>query len=131
VVRSSVIEELSGDYVRTARAKGLSERRIARRHVLPNAVLPILTLTGIEVGTALGIAVYIESVFGMSGLGRLSVGVLVGTVGLDLPFILGTIVFIAGIVVVTNLVVDTLYAIVDPRISAGSSIDRRQVGSIV
>jgi len=126
VMRANVIRELSEDYVRTARAKGATETRVIRSHVLPNALLPLLTLTGIEVGTALGIAVYIESVFGFPGLGRLSVTVLVGTIGLDLPMILGTIVFITLVVVVANLVVDALYVFVDPRVSAGESRSRRE-----
>jgi peptide/nickel transport system permease protein len=115
LIRVSVLDALHEDYVRTARAKGASETRILVRHALPNAALPVLTLLGIEVATALGIAVYIESAFGMPGLGRLSVSVLIGSVGLDLPLILATIVLVTVIVLIGNLVVDVLYAILDPR----------------
>jgi peptide/nickel transport system permease protein len=115
LIRVSVLDALHEDYVRTARAKGASEARILVRHALPNATLPVLTLLGIEIATALGICVYIESAFGMPGLGRLSVGVLIGSVGLDLPLILATIVVVTVIVLIGNLVVDVLYAILDPR----------------
>jgi peptide/nickel transport system permease protein len=118
LIRASVVDALHEDYIRTARAKGASETRILVRHALPNAALPVLTLLGIEVATALGIVVYIESAFGMHGLGRLSVSVLVGTVGLDLPLILATITLVTLIVLVGNLVVDTLYAVLDPRAQA-------------
>jgi peptide/nickel transport system permease protein len=118
LIRASVADALSEDYVRTARAKGASETRILVRHALPNAALPVLTLLGIEIATALGIVVYIESAFGMHGLGRLAVNVLVGTVGLDLPLILATVTLVTLIVLIGNLVVDTLYAVLDPRAQA-------------
>ena len=124
LIRASVIDAMHEDYVRTARAKGAGESRVLRRHALPNAALPVLTLIGIEVGTALGIAVYIESAFGMPGLGRLSVSVLVGTVGLDLPLILATVTILTAIVLAGNLIVDTLYAVLDPRV--GTTRPRRR-----
>ena len=121
LIRATVSDAMHEDYVRTARAKGAGETRVLGRHALPNAALPVLTLIGVEVGTALGIAVYIESAFGMPGLGRLSVSVLVGTVGLDLPLILAVVTTVTAIVVVGNLVVDTLYAILDPRVQPASA----------
>ena len=86
-------------------------------------------MIGMEIGTRSGIAVYIESAYGLPGLGRLSVSVLIGTIGLDLPFILGIVVVITTIVLVTNLVVDTLYAIIDPR--AGETLRARRSRSLV
>jgi peptide/nickel transport system permease protein len=118
MIRTSVIETLRQDFVRTARAKGASENRVMVHHALPNAGIRVLTMVGLEIGTALGIAVYIESAFGMEGLGRLSVSILIGTLALDLPEILGVVVIVTLIVVVGNLIVDILYAVVDPRVSA-------------
>jgi peptide/nickel transport system permease protein len=101
------------DYVRTARAKGASEFQIVTRHVLPNASLRILTMIGMEIGTAIGVCVYIESAYGMSGLANASIQAMLG---LDLPTILGVVAATTLIVVVGNLAVDALYAVIDPRI---------------
>lgn len=120
--RASVLETLHEDFVRTARAKGASETRVLARHVLPSAGLRVLTMIGMEVGTALGICVYIESAFGMPGLGRLAVTVMFSSV--DLPQILGVVTMGTFLVVVGNLIVDTLYAFVDPR--AGESLRARR-----
>ena len=120
--RASVLETLHEDFVRTARAKGAGETRVLARHVLPNAGLRVLTMIGMEIGTALGICIYIESAFGMPGLGRLAVTVMFSTV--DLPQILAVVTMITVVVVVGNVVVDTLYAIVDPR--AGESLRARR-----
>jgi peptide/nickel transport system permease protein len=113
MVRASVAETMPEDFVRTARAKGASEFRILSRHVLPNASLRILTMIGMEIGTAIGVCIYIESAFGVGGLASGSISALVN---LNLPEILGYVTVITLIVVVGNLVVDALYAVVDPRI---------------
>lgn len=126
ITRAAFLEELGQDYVRAARAKGVREARILGRHVLPNAVLPGLMLLAAEMGTALGVAVYVESAFGLSGLGRLAVLVLTGSLGLDLPVILATVVLLTLLVVVGTLVVDLAAAVIDPRISTAALTHRRR-----
>jgi peptide/nickel transport system permease protein len=116
MVRASVAETMHADFVRTARAKGVGEMRVMTRHVLPNAGMRILTMVGMEIGTAIGICVFIESAYGISGLGRLSVTALFGTAALDLPLILAVVTVITTIVVIGNLLVDLLYALIDPRV---------------
>jgi peptide/nickel transport system permease protein len=98
------------------------------RHVLPNAGLRILTMVGMEIGTAIGVCIFIESAYGFQGLGRLSVTALFGTVGLDLPLILAVVFVITLIVVIGNLLVDMLYAVVDPR--AGQMLRERESKSL-
>jgi peptide/nickel transport system permease protein len=118
MIRASVADTIHEDYVRTARAKGATETRVMARHVLPNAGLRVLTMVGMDIGTALGVAIFVEGAFGMYGLARLSVYAMVGSdnVGaLDLPLLLAVVTVITAIVVIGNLVVDLLYAVVDPR----------------
>jgi peptide/nickel transport system permease protein len=113
MIRSSVMETLNEDYVRTARAKGASERRVITRHVLRNAMLPVVTMLGMDIAVALGGAVFVEIVFGFPGLG----GRAVQAVGqFDLPTISGTVIFASIMVIAFNLLVDLLYAWIDPRI---------------
>jgi peptide/nickel transport system permease protein len=116
MIRITVSETLNADYVRTARAKGVGETRLMARHVLPNAGLRILTMVGMEIGTAIGVCIFIEAAYGFQGLGRLSVTALFGTVALDLPLILAVVFVITLIVVIGNLIVDMLYALIDPRV---------------
>jgi peptide/nickel transport system permease protein len=118
MIRASVSESLHEDYVRTARAKGARERRVMARHVLPNASLRVLTMVGMDIGTALGVAVFVEFAYGFFGLARLSINAMTGDPGAeatDLPMLLAVVTVIALIVVIGNLIVDTLYAVVDPR----------------
>jgi peptide/nickel transport system permease protein len=114
VVRSNVLDVMSEDYVRAARAKGLSERKVLTRHVLRNALIPIVTLFGLDLGVVFGGgAILTESVFGLQGVGQYvadSVG------GLDLPPIMGVVLYGAFFVVLCNAIVDFLYAYLDPRI---------------
>lgn len=119
LARSQMLDAMSEDFVRTARAKGVRERRVVVRHGLRNALLPIVTIAGLDLGGLLGGAVITERIFSMQGLGAL----LIDAVGnLDLPVILGVTLFAAGLIVVANLVVDVLYAVLDPRIrSKGTS----------
>jgi peptide/nickel transport system permease protein len=112
LTRSAMLEVLSADYVRTARAKGLSERTVVLRHALRNAMLPVLTFQGLQLGALLGGAVISEIVFSWPGLGRM---LLDGILKRDYPVVQGTIIFVAFFYVVANLVVDTLYHVVDPR----------------
>ena len=121
IVRASVADTMPEDFVRTARAKGAGEARVIGRHVLPNAALRVLTMIGMEVGTAIGVCAYIETAFAMNGLGLAGIRAMLG---LDLPEILAVVTTITLIVVIANLIVDALYAIIDPRIRF--SIDRTQ-----
>ena len=120
ISRASVLEVLHEDFVRTARAKGAGDARVLGRHVLPNAGLRVVTMIGMEIATAIGVCVYIESAFAMPGLGRLAVGAFSGTFGLDLPLILAVVTMIAVVVVLGNLIVDLLYALLDPRVATGA-----------
>ena len=113
LTRSSMLDVLGEDYVRTARAKGLSERRVVWRHALRAALTPILTQFGIDVGTLVGGTVITEQVFGLPGLGWTAVHSIEQQ---DLPVIIGIVIVACAAVVVANIVVDALYAFVDPRV---------------
>jgi peptide/nickel transport system permease protein len=113
MIRAYVMETLNEDFVRTARAKGASEARVLRSHVVRNALLPVVTILGMDIGLALGGAFFTETVFGLPGLGKLAVGA-IGN--FDLATTQGVVVFATLCIIVFNLVVDTLYAWVDPRI---------------
>ncbi len=113
IMRASMLEVLSLDFVRTARAKGLRETRIITRHVLRNALLPMVTLIGLQAGTMLGGAVVVESVFSLPGLGRLAYE---SVVQRDLNTLLGIVFVSALLVIAVNFCVDLLYARLDPRI---------------
>jgi peptide/nickel transport system permease protein len=113
MIRANVIETLNEDYVRTARAKGASESIVLRSHVLRNAMLPIVTMLGMDIGLALGGALFTETVYSLPGLGRTSVQALANY---DVPTVMGVIVFATIIIIVFNLIVDLLYAAIDPRI---------------
>jgi peptide/nickel transport system permease protein len=113
MTRSSMLEVLEADYVRTARAKGAVERRVVYRHALRNAFIPVLTVIGIQFGTLLGGAVLTESVFGWPGIGRLLVDSIFSR---DFPMVQGIIVVYALLFIFVNLIVDVLYAFVNPRI---------------
>ena len=113
MIRANVIEAMHEDYVRTARAKGAPESRVIRTHVLRNALLPVVTMLGMDIGLALGGAVFTESVYTLPGLGRTAVQSLNA---LDLPTVEGIVVFATIAIIVFNLAVDLLYAWIDPRI---------------
>jgi peptide/nickel transport system permease protein len=112
-MRASVLDQYAMDYVITARAKGLTERQIARRHVLRNAALPVLTMAGVQFGGLLGGAVVVETVFGWPGLGLLAYESLFAR---DINLLLGIFFISACLVVVVNLLVDLSYSLLDPRI---------------
>ena len=112
-VRSSVIDTSNEDYIRTARAKGLSEGVILGKHTLRAALAPIATMAGLDFAGLLGGAILTESVFNLPGLGRLAIS---AVVKYDLPIIVATTLLAAFIVVVMNLIVDILYAYIDPRV---------------
>ena len=111
--RSAVLDVLREDYVRTARAKGLSERRVVGRHTLRNALIPIVTVAGVQLGQLLAGAIILESVFALPGLGRLALGAISAR---DLPVVQGVGLFIASTIVVINFAVDLTYGLLDPRI---------------
>lgn len=113
MTRASLLEVLRHDYVRTARAKGLAESIVVRRHAFKNSLIPIVTVVGVQVGYLLGGAVVTEEVFTLPGVGRL---VLNAVYQRDYPLIQGTILFIAALFMLSNLLVDLLYAYLDPRI---------------
>ena len=113
MTRSSMLEVLGQDYVRTARAKGLPEPYVVLRHGLTNAMVPIVTVMGIMVGALMGGAVVTEQVFSLPGLGRLIIGAVLSR---DFPVIQGGLLFLAVIYLAVNLVVDLLYAALDPRV---------------
>jgi len=117
IMRASMLEVLNLDYVRTARAKGLDETRIITRHVLRNAMLPMVTLIGLQAGTMLGGSVVVETVFSLPGLGRLAYE---SVVQRDLNTLLGIVFVSALLVILVNFITDLLYARLDPRISAES-----------
>jgi peptide/nickel transport system permease protein len=133
MVRASVAETIDEDFVRTARAKGASQVRLLTRHVLPNAGLRVLTMVGMEIGTAIGVCIYIESAFGIGGLGTAAVQELAGGLPfIILPSMLAIVVLITLIVIVGNLVVDALYAVLDPRvgIQRGEQRTKSLVGGV-
>ena len=113
LTRSSMLEVLGQDYVRTARAKGLGGFAVVVRHALKNALIPIITIFGLQFGNLLAGAVIVETVFSRPGLGRLIVG---GILSKDFPLVQGTVLFVATAYVLINLLVDIAYAYADPRI---------------
>jgi ABC-type dipeptide/oligopeptide/nickel transport system permease component len=113
MTRTAVLDVLTADHVRTARAKGLPERLVVLRHALRNALVPVITLIGLQIGFLLGGAVVTETVFAWPGVGRLAVGAILSS---DFPMAQGTIIVLSLGFIVVNLVVDVLYAALDPRI---------------
>ena len=116
MTRSSLLEVLNEDYVRTAKAKGLAKRRVINKHALRNALIPVVTLVGVEVGYLLGGAFIVEQIFALPGLGRLIINAVAQR---EYALVQGAALFIALNVLVVNLLVDVLYASLDPRISYG------------
>jgi peptide/nickel transport system permease protein len=128
VLRTTLLEVLDEPYVATARAKGASEPRVMLRHALRNAMRPILTMTAMEAGMAVSVLLYIEVVYGIGGLGRLSLTAFSGEVGYDRPMI-AAIVLVIGIAIIgLNLIVDLLYPVIDPRVVVGQDRQRLVVG---
>lgn len=113
LTRASVIQVLGQDFVKVARAKGLSETVVLFRHALPNALLPVVTVIGVEVPGLIAGAVLAETVFGWPGIGRLTLDAINAR---DYPLLMGIFIFISLFVIAANLVVDLLYALLDPRI---------------
>ena len=113
MTRTAVVDSLTADHVRTARAKGLSEYRVVLRHALRNALIPVVTLIGLQIGFLLGGAVVTETIFSWPGVGRLAVGAILSA---DFPMAQGTIIVLSAGFILINLTVDLLYAVLDPRV---------------
>jgi peptide/nickel transport system permease protein len=112
-MRSSLLEEMSADYLTTARAKGLRDDVVRRRHAIPNALLPTITIIFLNVGMVVAGAVTVETVFSWPGLGLLTYQALAVP---DLPLLQGTLITLSAAVVIMNVVADLLYRLVDPRV---------------
>jgi peptide/nickel transport system permease protein len=113
LIRGSLLETMGEDYIRTARAKGLTERRVVLRHGMRSAINPIVTVLGIDIAVLLGSAVLVETVFDIPGIGRLNYTAITHS---DYPIIQGTVLLAALFIVVANIVVDIIYAFLDPRV---------------
>ncbi len=113
LLRSNLVEVMSEDYIRTARAKGLTQRRVVWRHGVRAAITPIVTILGLDIGMLLGGAILTEAVFNIPGIGRYAFDAIESA---DLPAIQGTVLFAAFFIIVANLVVDIAYAFLDPRV---------------
>jgi ABC-type dipeptide/oligopeptide/nickel transport system permease component len=113
MVRGSMIEELSSDYVRTARAKGITETAVLFRHAFPNALIPVITIVGLQFGSLLAGTIVTETIFSWPGIGRLAVQAISAR---DYPLLQGCILIIALSYVAVNLLTDLIYAVVDPRV---------------
>ncbi|MBQ87314.1 MAG: ABC transporter permease [Acidimicrobiaceae bacterium] len=114
--RASMLEVLQSDYVRTARAKGLAERKVVYKHALRNAVIPVITIAGLQFGALLSGALLVETVFNWPGLGRLAAD---SVFQRDAPVLLGVLICSAALVVVINILTDVVYRMIDPRIRVG------------
>jgi peptide/nickel transport system permease protein len=119
MIRASMLEAMDEDYVRTARAKGAGPAQVMRRHVLRNAMLPVVSMLGMDIGVAFGGALFIETAFGLPGIGKVLVR---GLAGGDLPVIMGVVLVVSFAVAIANLIVDILYCWIDPRVRA-SGVD--------
>jgi peptide/nickel transport system permease protein len=113
LIRGSLIEVMGEDYIRTARAKGLRERRVVLRHGLRSAINPVMTILGLDIGVLLGGAVLVETVFEIPGIGRLNYDAITHS---DFPIVQGTVLVAALFIIVANIVVDIAYAYLDPRV---------------
>jgi peptide/nickel transport system permease protein len=117
IVRTRMLDVLEEPWIRTARAKGASEFRVIRAHALRNAIAPVVTMVAMDAGMAIGIAMYIETVFGLPGLGRTLIRALAGLQGYDLPVILAVTLVAAAAIIVLNLVADLVLLAVDPTVA--------------
>jgi peptide/nickel transport system permease protein len=113
MIRANTMETLNEDYVRTARAKGAPESQVLRSHVLRNSLLVVVTMLGMDIAIALGGAIFTESVYGLPGLGKTAIE---SINAFDLPITMGITVFATLAIIVFNLIVDLVYAAIDPRI---------------
>jgi peptide/nickel transport system permease protein len=122
MIRASILETLDEEYVRTARAKGAGEAQVLRTHVLRNALTPVVTMVGMDIAAALGGVIFIETVFGLPGLGGM---LRQAAIAKDLPVILGVVMFTTIVILVLNAVIDLSYAFLDPRVRMTESAPAR------
>ena len=117
-IRAGMVDTANQEYIKTARAKGVPEKMVLKKHIRKNALLPSVTVIGLLVAGLLGGVVVVEDIFKLSGLGRLALAAITGTVGNNIQFygVAGTILFFGLILMLTNLIVDVVYAFLDPRI---------------
>lgn len=115
MTRSSMLEVIRADYIKMARAKGASEKQVILRHALRNALLPIITIVGMNFAGLMGGTVVIEQVFTLTGLGTLAIN---SVRALDVPMVMGEVIFIAALTSLINLLVDVLYVYIDPRLKS-------------
>ena len=127
MIRASIIETIDEDYVRTARAKGATGWRVLRVHVLRNALLPVVTMLSMDLGVWISNAVFVETVFGLPGVGKLLTRSLLRR---DLPVVMAIVVFVSLLIVALNLVVDLIYGALDPRVRRGRSDAEKERASI-
>ena len=127
MIRARMLEVLDQDYMRTARAKGATQRRVLFRHALPNTALPVITMLAMDIGTAVGICICIEAVFRMQGIGYETLQSL-GGLGLDLPVLIAITVFTGTMIIVLDLLVDIVAVILDPRIGRSPRSGRGAFG---
>ncbi len=127
IVRARMLEVMEEPWVRTARAKGASEARVIRVHALRNAIAPVVTMVAMDAGMAIGIAMYIETVFGLPGLGRTMIRALAGLQGYDLPVILAVTLVAAAAIIVLNLVADIVLLAIDPTVARREGRGRRRL----
>jgi peptide/nickel transport system permease protein len=113
IMRASLIDEMGQDYLQTARAKGMRDKLVRRRHAVPNAMLPTMTLIFLNLGFVVGGAITIEYVYSINGLGSLTVDALKGP---DIPLLQALFLLFSGAVIVANLIADLLYGVLDPRV---------------
>lgn len=125
VLRARLLETLNTHYIRTARAKGAGEVRVLVRHALPNVIAPTVVMLAMDAGTAIGISIYIEVVYGLQGIGSLVLQALNGDIGYDLPLILGVMFISAAAIIALNAIADVIARVIDPRIT---SISRSGAG---
>jgi peptide/nickel transport system permease protein len=116
MTRAFVLESMSEDYVRTARAKGLKSRRVLVKHSMRAALTPLVTLVGLDFAALMGGAIITETVFNYNGLGKLALD---ANLTYDLPTIIGLVLLLGSFVIVANIIVDVLYAVIDPRVRVG------------
>lgn len=120
IMRSQMLEAMGQDYIRTAQAKGLSDRVVIFRHALKNALIPVVTYVGIDLGALMGGAILTETIFSWPGVGR---EIYLGVLQRDWPVVMGGVIIIVAIVMVVNLLVDISYAVLDPRIRYGGAAE--------
>jgi peptide/nickel transport system permease protein len=116
MIRVSVMDTLQETFVRAARARGASEWHVVRSHVLPNSMSPVVTMLGMDLGLMYGSAIFIETVFRLPGLGSMAARAARGDIGFDLPALIGVVLVVSTTIVLLNLIVDLLYAVLDPRV---------------